>query len=157
MQHLSVLMVMFLIVGCQTTQSAETETKPEVVKEVNALPVEKEVPTPEQPKDENFNPFAHTEIPPHMMVTSSKPVICGRIDIMLTRMQEKFGEVPIFMGKLGVETPRKGEKQVVSTMTYNPVSGSYTFLEQMPNEERLMCILSSGHGKINKAVLGTSL
>ncbi len=149
------LMAMFLIVGCQTTQSAETETKPEVVKEVKVLPKEKEGPTPKQELTEN--PFQSVDIPPNQVVTSTKPVICGRIDIMLTRMQEKFGEVPIFMGKLGVETPRKGEKQVVSTMTYNPVSGSYTFLEQMPNEERLMCILSSGHGKINKAVLGTSL
>ena len=35
-------MAMFLVVGCQTTQSAETETKPEVVKEVQMLPKEKE-------------------------------------------------------------------------------------------------------------------
>ena len=34
-------MAMFLIVGCQTTQS-EVETKPEVVKEVKELPKEKE-------------------------------------------------------------------------------------------------------------------
>jgi hypothetical protein len=75
-------------VGCQTTQSAETETKPEVVKEVN---------------------------------------------------------------------PGETAKQVVAMMVYNKDTGSYTFLEQMPNEERLMCILSSGHGKLNSPSLGASL
>ena len=36
-------MAMFLVVGCQTTQSAETETVPEVVKEVQQLPKEEEL------------------------------------------------------------------------------------------------------------------
>ena len=149
------LMAMFLIVGCQTTQSAETETKPEVVKEVNVLPKQKEVVAPKQELTEN--PFKNIDIPARTVVTSTKPVICGRIDVMVNRMKERFGEVPIFMGKLGVQNPGETAKQVVAMMVYNKDTGSYTFLEQMPNEERLMCILSSGHGKLNSPSLGASL
>ena len=150
------MMPMFLIVGCQTTQSAETETKPEVVKEVNVLPKEKEVVKPKK-EVTNFNPFANKDIPPQTVVTSTKPVICGRIDVMIGRMKERFGEVPIFMGKLGTQNPGGAEKQIMSMMVYNSDTGSYTFLEQMPNEERLVCIISSGHGKLNSPSLGTSL
>ena len=145
---------MFLIVGCQTTQSAETETKPEVVKEVKALPKEKEVVAPK--KEVTKNPFKNVDIPPNQVVTSTKPVICGRVDVMLTRMKKKFGEVPVFVGKLGVQNPGEAAKQVVAMMVYNAETGSYTFLEQMPLEERLMCILSSGHGKLNSPSLGSS-
>ena len=148
-------MAMFLIVGCQTTQS-EVETKPEVVKEVKELPKEKET-KPQMKATEGIpNPFADMVIPPGQIVTSTKPVICGRIDVMLSRMEERFGEVPILMGKVGVQD-QKGERQVMSTLTYNSKTGSYTFLEQMPLEKRLICILSSGHGKISGASLGTSL
>ena len=146
-------MAMFLVVGCQTTQSAETETVPEVVEEVQVLPKEKELPK-EKATD---NPFANKEIPAGIVVTSNKPVICGRIDIMLVRMEERFGEVPVFMGKIGVQNPGEDEKQVVATMTYNKQTGSFTFLEQMPLEERLMCILSTGHGKFAGVNSDTSL
>ena len=149
------MMAMFLIVGCQTTQSAETETKPEVVKEVKALPKQKEVLAPK--KEVTKNPFKNVDIPPQTVVTSTKPVICGRVDVMLTRMKKKFGEVPVFVGKLGVQNPGEAAKQVVAMMVYNAETGSYTFLEQMPMEERLMCILSSGHGKLNSPSLGTAL
>ena len=148
-------MAMFLIVGCQTTQSAETETKPEVVKEVKVLPTEKEVPTPKQELTQN--PFQNSDIPAHQVVTSTKPVICGRIDVMLQRMKERFGEVPVFLGKIGGQNSSGVEKQIVSMMVFNTSTGSYTFLEQMPNEERLMCILSSGHGKLSDILKGTSL
>ena len=146
---------MFLIVGCQTTQSAETETMPEVVKEVKALPKEKEVVAPK--KEVTKNPFAKKDIPPQAVVTSTKPVICGRIDIMLGRMEKRFGEVPVFMGKIGVQNAGEDEKQDVATMTYNKQTGSFTFLEQMPLEERLMCILSTGHGKFAGVNSDTSL
>ena len=149
------MMAMFLIVGCQTTQSAETETMPEVVKEVKALPKEKEVVAPK--KEVTKNPFKNVDIPPQAVVTSTKPVICGRVDVMVNRMKKKFGEVPVFVGKLGVQNPGEAAKQVVAMMVYNAETGSYTFLEQMPNEERLMCILSSGHGKLNSPALGTAL
>mgnify|MGYP001258276108 FL=1 len=149
------MMAMFLVVGCQTTQSAETETKPEVVKEVQALPKEREVVAPKQ--EQTQNPYQGIDIPAQTVVTSTKPVICGRVDIMVGRMKERFGEVPIFLGKIGVQNPGEGAKQIVAMMVYNSNTGSYTFLEQMPNEERLMCILSSGHGKLNSPTLGTAL
>lgn len=148
-------MAMFLVVGCQTTQSAETETKPEVVKEVQKVPKEKELPK-EESKVPN-NPFAEKDIPPDQVVTSTKPVICGRIDTVLSRMQQKFGEFPVFLGKIVIQNPVEGEKQVVAVLVFNSKTGSYTFLEQMSNEKRLMCILSSGQGKLNSPPLGNAL
>ena len=149
-------MAMFLVVGCQTTQSAETETVTEVVKEVQQLPKEKELSKEEPTKN---NPFEKTPIPPGQVVTSTKPVICGRIDIILSRMEEKFGEVPIMFGKVASEVPGKsGEVQIMSTLTYNAKTGTYTFLEQMPAEQRLLCILSVGTAKLNNELgKGTAL
>ena len=141
---------MFLIVGCQTTQSAETETKPEVVKEVKALPKEKEVVAPK--KEVTKNPFKNVDIPPNQVVTSTKPVVCGRIDIILGRMENVHGEKPVMLG----QTPDKGETQAMVTLTYNEQTGSYTFLEQLPAEKRLICIISSGQGKIIGKSMGSS-
>ncbi len=143
-------MAMFLVVGCQTTQSAETETVPEVVKEVQQLPKEEEL--------SKNNPFEKTPIPPNQVVTSTKPVICGRIDIILSRMEKKFGEVPIMFGKVASTTPNNDEVLVMSTLTYNAETGTYTFLEQMPAEQRLLCILSVGTAKLNNELgKGTKL
>ena len=142
-------MAMFLVVGCQTTQSAETETVPEVVKEVQQLPKEEEL--------SKNNPFEKSPIPPNQVVTSTKPVICGRIDIILSRMEKKFGEVPIMFGKVAAVTPNNDEVLVMSTLTYNAETGTYTFLEQMPVEQRLLCILSVGKAKLKESVEGTKL
>ena len=144
------MMAMFLIVGCQTTQSAETETKPEVVKEVKALPKEKEVVAPK--KEVTKNPFKNVDIPPNQVVTSTKPVVCGRIDTVLSRMENVFGEKPVMLG----QTPAKGDNQAMVTLTYNEQTGSYTFLEQLPAEKRLICIISSGYGKIMGKSVGSS-
>ena len=142
-------MAMFLVVGCQTTQSAETETVPEVVKEVQQLPKEEEL--------SKNNPFEKSPIPPNQVVTSTKPVICGRIDIILSRMEKKFGEVPIMFGKVAAVTPNNDEDLLMSTLTYNAETGTYTFLEQMPVEQRLLCILSVGKAKLKESVEGTKL
>ena len=141
---------MFLIVGCQTTQSAETETKPEVVKEVKALPKEKEVVAPK--KEVTKNPFKNVDIPPNQVVTTAKPVVCGRIDTILGRMENVHGEKPVMLG----QTPDKGETQAMVTLTYNEQTGSYTFLEQLPTEKRLICIISSGRGKLVGKSVGSS-
>ena len=143
-------MAMFLIVGCQTTQSAETETKPEVVKEVKALPKEKEVVAPK--KEVTKNPFKNVDIPPNQVVTTAKPVVCGRIDTILGRMENVHGEKPVMLG----QTPDKGETQAMVTLTYNEQTGSYTFLEQLPTEKRLICIISSGRGKLVGKSVGSS-
>ena len=141
---------MFLIVGCQTTQSAETETKPEVVKEVKALPKEKEVVVPK--KEVTKNPFKNVDIPPNQVVTTAKPVVCGRIDTILGRMENVHGEKPVMLG----QTPDKGETQAMVTLTYNEQTGSYTFLEQLPTEKRLICIISSGRCKLVGKSVGSS-
>ena len=141
---------MFLIVGCQTTQSAETETKPEVVKEVKALPKEKEVVAPK--KEVTKNPFKNVDIPPNQVVTTAKPVVCGRIDTILGRMENVHGEKPVMLG----QTPDKGETQAMVTLTYNEQTGSYTFLEQLPAEKRLICIISSGYAKLMGKSVGSS-
>ena len=144
------MMAMFLIVGCQTTQSAETETKPEVVKEVKALPKEKEVLAPK--KEVTKNPFKNVDIPPNQVVTSTKPVVCGRIDTILGRMENVHGEKPVMLG----QTPAKGDDQAMVTLTYNEQTGSYTFLEQLPAEKRLICIISSGYAKLMGKSVGSS-
>ena len=141
---------MFIIVGCQTTQSAETETKPEVVKEVKALPKEKEVVAPK--KEVTKHPFKNVDIPPNQVVTTAKPVVCGRIDTILGRMENVHGEKPVMLG----QTPDKGETQAMVTLTYNEQTGSYTFLEQLPAEKRLICIISSGRGKLVGKSVGSS-
>ena len=138
MKHLSTLMAMFLLVGCQTTQSAEVDTKPPPEKPKLELKEEKEL----------KNPFKDSDIIAGTIVTSSKPVICGRIDVILNNMNAKFGEIPVMVGKVSVPNPGEDTKEIMATLTYNPKTETYTFLEQMPLEERLMCILSSGKGKV---------
>ena len=147
MKFITILLISLVLVGCQTTQKAEAENTPNLPKEGEPLL-----------KSEDINPFEDRDIPDGTIITSSKPIICGRIDTILARMEKRFGETPILAGKVAAVTPGKGESQVMSVLTYNAKTGSYTFLEQMPAEERLMCILSSGHGKLNKNLVeGTSL
>lgn len=143
-------MAMFLVVGCQTTQSAETETKPEIVKEVKKLPKEK-------PAVSTLNPFVNKEIPPRQIVTSSKPLVCGRTDTILNNVYTKFGELPVFLGQSKAQHPVSGiEMNIMVTLTHNETTGTFTFFEQMPLEERLLCILSTGVGKFKNIKQGAS-
>ena len=136
------LMAMFLIVGCQTTQSSETETKLEVVKN----------------KLTTVNPFKNNEILAEQLVTSSKPVVCGRADAILNNMYTKFGERPVFLGESKALHPTTGDHIVpMVTITYNNETGSFTVFEQMPLEERLLCILLVGVGNFKNTTKGTSL
>mgnify|MGYP006151774697 FL=1 len=136
------LMAMFLIVGCQTTQSSETETKLEVVKN----------------KLTTVNPFKNNEILAEQLVTSSKPVVCGRADAILNNMYTKYGERPIFLGESKALHPTTGNHIVpMVTITYNNETGSFTVFEQMPLEERLLCILLVGVGNFKNTTKGTSL
>jgi len=136
------LMAMFLIVGCQTTQSSETETKLEVVKN----------------KLTTVNPFKDNEILAEQLVTSSKPVVCGRADAILNNMYTKYGERPIFLGESKALHPTTGNIITpMVTITYNNETGSFTVFEQMPLEERLLCILLVGIGNFKNTTKGTSL
>ena len=135
-------MAMFLIVGCQTTQSSETETKLEVVKN----------------KLTTVNPFKNNEILAEQLVTSSKPVVCGRADAILNNMYTKYGERPVFLGESKALHPTTGNIITpMVTITYNNETGSFTVFEQMPLEERLLCILLVGIGNFKNTTKGTSL
>ena len=69
-------MAMFLIVGCQTTQSSDTETKLETINKKISI----------------VNPFKDKPIESGQLINSSKPVVCGRADAILTSMYTKYGE-----------------------------------------------------------------
>ena len=136
------LMAMFLIVGCQTTQSSETETKLETINKKISIE----------------NPFKDNEISPEQLVTSSKPIVCGRADAILNSVYTKYGEMPVFLGESKARHPTTGDIITpMVTITYNNETGSFTVFEQMPLEERLLCILVVGVGKFKDMTKGTSL
>ena len=144
---------MFLIVGCQTTQLPEVETKPE---EKN-LVVNAEKSEEQQGLEDVLNPFANVEnIPPNTVVTSQKPIICGRVDTMLNNAFEMHGEVPVIYGK-AENISITGEKvSTLMTVTHNAETGTYTLFEQLPTEERLLCMLSGGTAEIKSKGSGLS-
>ena len=146
------MMAMFLIVGCQTTQLPE-ETKPE---EEN-LVVNAEKSDEQQALEDVLNPFENVEnIPPNTVVTSHKPIICGRMDIMLNNAFKLHGEVPVIYGS-AENISITGEKvSTLMTVTHNAETGTYTFFEQLPTEERLLCMLSGGTAEIKMKLSGLS-
>ena len=136
------LMAMFLIVGCQTTQSSETETKLETINKKISIE----------------NPFKDNEISPEQLVTSSKPIVCGRADAILNSVYTKYGEMPVFLGESKARHPTTGDIITpMVTITYNNETGSFTVFEQMPLEERLLCILVVGVGNFKNTTKGTPL
>ena len=144
---------MFLIVGCQTIEAQlPEETKPE---ETNVVVNTEEVDTPNL--DEILNPFANVEnIPENTVVTSQKPIICGRMDTMLNNAFKLHGEVPVIYGE-AENISITGEKiSSLMTVTHNAETGTYTLFEQLPTEKRLICMLSSGKAEIKTKVSGLS-
>ena len=142
MKHLSVLMAMFLMVGCQTTQTSNTETKLETINKKVSIE----------------NPFKDKPIESGQLINSSKPVVCGRADAILTSMYTKYGEMPVFLGESKARQPTTGDIITpMVTITYNNETGSFTVFEQMPLEERLLCILVVGVGNFKNTTKGTSL
>ena len=144
---------MFLIVGCQTIEAQlPEETKPE---ETNVVVNTEEVDTPNL--DEILNPFANVEnIPENTVVTSQKPIICGRVDTMLNNAFEMHGEVPVIYGE-AENISITGEKiSSLMTVTHNAETGTYTLFEQLPTEKRLICMLSSVKAEIKPKVSGLS-
>ena len=146
-------MARFLIVGCQTIEAQlPEETKPE---ETNVVVNTEEVDTPNL--DEILNPFANVEnIPENTVVTSQKPIICGRVDTMLNNAFEMHGEVPVIYGE-AENISITGEKvSTLMTVTHNAETGTYTLFEQLPTEKRLLCMLSGGTAEIKPKVSGIS-
>ena len=124
-------MVILLLAACKTTESAKLE----VVKEA---PIEE--------TSEVINPLADIEIPPMQIFSSTKPVMCGRVDSILNQVYEKYGEVPLFVGETEVGQPSNTKSMI--TLTFNDATGTFTFLETMPIEQRLFCVLSSGKARL---------
>ena len=144
---------MFLIVGCQTIEAQlPEETKPE---ETTVVVNTEEVDTPNL--DEILNPFANVEnIPPNTVVTSQKPIICGRMDTMLNNAFKMHGEVPVIYGE-AENISITGEKiSSLMTVTHNAETGTYTLFEQLPTEKRLLCMLSGGKAEIKPKISGLS-
>jgi hypothetical protein len=131
MKKLSIMMVILLLAACKTTESAKLE----VVKEA---PIEE--------TSEVINPLADIEIPPMQIFSSTKPVMCGRVDSILNQVYEKYGEVPLFVGETEVGQPSNTKSMI--TLTFNDATGTFTFLETMPIEQRLFCVLSSGKARL---------
>ena len=143
---------MFLIVGCQTTQLPEVETKPEE----KELVVNVEEQNKQAPNDV-LNPFADVEkIPKDMAITSQKPIICGRMDTMLNNVFTRYGEVPVVFGHADNNSITGEMVKSVITMTHNSETGTYSFFEQLPIDERFLCLLSGGEAEIKLRVSGIS-
>ena len=141
-------MAMFLIVGCQTIEAQlPEETKPEETKSV--AKVEK------TDTDNKPNPLADDEIPKDILLQSHKPILCGRMDSMLSRVQENYNERPVVFGHAENTSQFTGETvHTMVTLTYNSETGTYTFFEQLPTDERIICILSGGKAKFKLEVSG---
>lgn len=139
-------MAMFLIVGCQTTQLPE-ETKPEETKSV--AKIEK------TDTDNKINPLADVEIPEGILLQSHKPILCGRMDSMLNRVKQNYGETPVVFGHAENTSQITGETiHTMVTLTYNSETGTYSFFEQLPTDERIICILSGGKARFKMEISG---
>ena len=126
MKYITSIFLLSLLLGCQTTETAVPTSKVNLETKVEKL------------EDKLENPFAGNEIPPNITVTSTKPVICGRIE--------------------SETASPTGKDYNIITLTYNQKTKTFTFFEQMPLEKRLLCMLASGKGEINMNLLkGTTL
>ena len=168
MKALAVTLMVIGLIGCQPTNSspieAEAPKPPEKVEEPKVLPIEPdeldklEEQLKKEEKKETLNPFDGKEIMPGQVVTSHKPVVCSRTDIILNNLYQKFGEKPIFVGQVPNAMPNGMPVISMLTVTYNTDSETFTVLEQMPSEDRLMCILAHGKGKLHHDIVkGTTL
>ena len=144
------MMALFLIVGCQTIEAQlPEETKPEETKSV--AKVEK------ADTDNTFNPLTEVEIPEDILLQSHKPILCGRMDSMLNRVKENYGETPMVFGHAENTSQLTGEMiTTIITLTHNSETGTYTFFEQLPSDDRIICILSGGKAEIKTKFSGIS-
>ena len=138
-------MAALIVAGCQTTKA---DTPVETVNEPVVVQQQKETPLLD------VNPFEGKSIRPNQMVHSRKPVVCGRADTILNNIMLKYGEKPVFMGESEAARPHDNKPiKLMVTLTYNSKTGSWTLFEQMPMEERLLCMLSGGTGKFSSNIV----
>ena len=162
---LAVTLMVMGLVGCQTTPIVAEESKPsEKIEEPKVLPQEPdeldklEEQLKKEEKKDTKNPFEGKTIMPGQVVTSHKPVVCSRTDVLLNNLYQKFGEKPIFVGQVPSAMPNGMPVISMLTVTYNTDSETFTVLEQMPAEDRLMCVLAHGKGKLHQDIVkGTAL
>ncbi len=136
MKYIISIFLLSLLLGCQTTEVATPKLEqqlsvvPKEPKDGSRGPKDELDKLEQQMKDTKKkkaeNPFAGHEIAPNLTVTSQKPVVCGRIDIILTNMQNRFGEIPVFVGKSESATPL-GKQYHMVTLTYNQKTKTFTF------------------------------
>ena len=60
---------------------------------------------------------------------------------------------PVFVGKSISGHPSGEQIKTLATLLFNEDTGSWTFLEQMPTETRLMCLLSGGDSGKTESLL----
>ena len=149
MKKLTLLLCLLLsTAACNTTQSTAQISE---AKSGKVQQEEEVVPVPPHARL-GENPFAGKEIPRDQNVNTAKPLVCGRLDVFFTNVEKLYGEKPIFMG----DSPAivNGSMAMVKAiLTYNVETTTFTFFEQMPAESRLICVLSSGRGKVTSSSL----
>lgn len=142
------LLSVFLLIGCKTTEdpkSASLETKlAKIETEINNL--EKEIKKEEEtkPSETEVVTALPEVLPPGLTIQSMKPVICGETGEIFTRMGRKYGERAVMGGQNPTRMPDGSIRNGLTAMLYNAETKTYTFLEQMPGDDRIMCMLSSG-------------
>ena len=127
MKYLSILIVTALVMGCQTTQSANKDTKPA---DIEPIITEEKKP---------INPYAKKEIPEDLQIMTSKPIVCGRVDKVLGRVKKVYGEEPVLLGQGGTEKEKTGKPIFpLITLTYNRETGTFSFFESSPRDETII-------------------
>ena len=123
--------------GCQTTQSANKDTKPA---DIEPIITEEKKP---------INPYAKKEIPEDLQIMTSKPIVCGRVDKVLGRVKKVYGEEPVLLGQGTMKKEETGKLVFpLITLTYNRATGTFSFFESSPMDSRIICMLSHGKGKV---------
>ena len=138
MKHLITTLAVFLLIGCQTTNSTpnavqepalpKVEVKPELKEEKK---VEKEVQPP------SLDNFDISKYPPGTPVRSFKPVMCSHSEVIHKGLSQEAGEKPFMVWK-------DLNYGYLTVMFINAEKGTVTVLEYPPNSPGLACFSNIG-------------
>ena len=140
MKHLVAIMTVFLLIGCQTTNSTPNALEPES-KPVEKVEEKKENKTVEKPRVKEEETVGQ-------VVMSHKPVICGDIQDIHKNLKETAREIPFAMWK-------DATYGHMVMMFVNPISKAVSLMEYPPNMGNLTCFISSGEDLQILQKLGT--
>ena len=142
MKYITAIFLVFLLLGCKTTETVETnlETKLENI-ENDLTKLEKQI---EKKNEEKNSSEEMGSFPPGFIVKSAKPIVCGEIGEFMTRMYKSYGEIPVLIGETSTRFQDGRVKLNIVTMLFNLETKSFTFIEQNPIDDRLVCMLASG-------------